>query len=69
MEEVLKAFPCCLIVLPAEGSRVHRRSHLPQALESGGQPENLLDFGFTPRITLREGLRRFAQWYKEYYKA
>ena len=25
------------------------------------------DFGFTPRITLREGLRRFAQWYKEYY--
>lgn len=27
------------------------------------------DFGFTPRIPLREGLRRFAQWYKEYYKA
>ena len=26
------------------------------------------DFGFTPRITLREGLRKFAQWYKEYYK-
>ena len=25
------------------------------------------DFGFTPKITLREGLRRFAQWYKEYY--
>ena len=25
------------------------------------------DFGFTPRITLREGLRHFAQWYKEYY--
>ena len=25
------------------------------------------DFGFTPRITLREGLRRFAQWYKAYY--
>ena len=25
------------------------------------------DFGFTPRITLREGLRKFAQWYKEYY--
>ena len=24
------------------------------------------DFGFTPRITLREGLRRFAEWYKEY---
>jgi len=25
------------------------------------------DFGFTPRITLREGLRKFAAWYKEYY--
>ena len=27
------------------------------------------DFGFTPKITLREGLRRFAEWYKQYYKA
>ena len=27
------------------------------------------DFGFTPRITLREGLRRFAEWYKRYYSA
>ena len=26
------------------------------------------DFGLTPRITLREGLRKFAEWYKEYYK-
>ena len=25
------------------------------------------DFGFTPKITLREGLRKFARWYKEYY--
>ena len=25
------------------------------------------DFGFTPKITLREGLRAFAQWYKSYY--
>ena len=25
------------------------------------------DFGFTPKITLREGLREFARWYKEYY--
>ena len=25
------------------------------------------DFGFTPKIPLREGLRRFAEWYKEYY--
>ena len=27
------------------------------------------DFGFTPKITLREGLRKFAEWYKEYYRS
>ena len=26
------------------------------------------DYGFTPKIPLREGLRHFAEWYKEYYK-
>ena len=26
------------------------------------------DFGFKPSISLREGLRAFAQWYKEFYK-
>lgn len=26
------------------------------------------DFGFTPKITLQEGLRKFAEWYREYYK-
>ena len=25
------------------------------------------DYGFTPRIGIREGLRLFAQWYKSYY--
>ena len=25
------------------------------------------DFGFTPKIGIREGLRRFAEWHKEYY--
>ena len=25
------------------------------------------DFGFTPKITLREGLRKFAEWYSNYY--
>ncbi len=25
------------------------------------------DFGFKPTTTLREGLRRFAEWYKEFY--
>ena len=26
------------------------------------------DFGFVPKIPLREGLRRFAEWYKEFYR-
>ena len=26
------------------------------------------DYGFTPRIPIREGLRRFAEWYRAYYK-
>lgn len=26
------------------------------------------DYGFTPQIGIREGLRNFAEWYKEYYK-
>ena len=25
------------------------------------------DFGFRPSTSLREGLRRFAEWYKEFY--
>ena len=25
------------------------------------------DYGFTPKIGIREGLRRFAEWYKAYY--
>ena len=27
------------------------------------------DYGFKPAIGIREGLRAFAEWYKEYYKA
>lgn len=27
------------------------------------------DYGFTPKIGIREGLRSFAEWYKEYYGA
>lgn len=26
------------------------------------------DFGFTPRVPLRDGLRKFVEWYKDYYK-
>lgn len=27
------------------------------------------DFGFTPKIGIREGLRKFAEWYHEFYQA
>ena len=27
------------------------------------------DYGFTPKIDIKEGLRAFAKWYKDYYKA
>ncbi len=27
------------------------------------------DYGFTPQIGIREGLRNFAKWYKEYYQS
>ena len=26
------------------------------------------DFGFRPDTSLREGLRKFVEWYKEFYK-
>lgn len=26
------------------------------------------DFGFKPRTSLREGLHKFAEWYKEFYR-
>lgn len=26
------------------------------------------DYGFTPKVNIREGLRAFAEWYREYYK-
>ena len=27
-----------------------------------------IDYGFKPNTTLREGLRKFSEWYKEYYR-
>lgn len=26
------------------------------------------DYGFTPKIGIREGLRKFCEWYAEYYQ-
>lgn len=27
------------------------------------------DYSITPKVNIRDGLRRFAEWYKEYFKA
>ena len=66
-EELLRAG-----VLPADYDFEAHRELVP--MQPGDVPVTYADasalerdFGFTPRIPLREGLRRFAQWYKEYY--
>ena len=28
-----------------------------------------MDYGFTPRVSIREGLRQFAEWYNDYFIA
>ena len=60
-------------VLPADYDFVAHKELVP--MQPGDVPTTYADatalerdFGFTPKITLREGLRKFAQWYKEYYK-
>ena len=52
------------------GNPIHRAEALPR----GDVPTTYADatalerdYGFTPKITLREGLRHFAEWYKQYY--
>ena len=59
-------------VLPADYDFEARKQLVP--MQAGDVPTTYADatalerdFGFTPKITLREGLRKFAEWYKEYY--
>ena len=33
-----------------------------------GASEPARDYGRTPKITYKEGQRKFAEWYKEYYQ-
>ena len=53
-------------VLPADNEFKAHKQLIP--MQSGGVPTTYADaaferdFGFTPTITLREGLRKFAQW-------
>lgn len=66
-EELLRAG-----VLPADYDFESHKQLVP--MQPGDVPTTYADasalerdFGFTPKITLREGLRKFAEWYKEYY--
>lgn len=60
-------------VLPTDyGFEAHREL---VGMQSGDVPVTYADsialerdYGFTPKIGIREGLRTFAEWYKEYYK-
>ena len=58
-------------VLPADFDFEAHKELVP--MQSGDVPTTYADvsalerdFGFTPKITLRDGLRKFAEWYKEY---
>ncbi len=60
-------------VLPADFDLEGRKKLVP--MQPGDVPVTFADtsalerdFGFKPSTTLREGLRRFARWYKEFYK-
>ena len=59
-------------VLPADYDFDARKQLVP--MQPGDMPVTYADrtalerdFGFTPKITLREGLRKYVEWYKEYY--
>ena len=61
-------------VLPADYDFAAHRELVP--MQPGDVPVTFADstgletdYGFRPAIGIREGLRRFAEWYKEYYKA
>ena len=60
-------------VLPKDYDFVAHQQLVP--MQPGDVPTTYADatalervFGFVPKITLREGLRKFAMWYVEYYK-
>lgn len=60
-------------VLPADYDFESHKDLVP--MQPGDVPITYADtvplereFGFKPRTSLRDGLRRFAEWYKEYYK-
>ena len=59
-------------VLPEDYDFEAHQEHVP--MQAGDVPITYADttpleqdFGFKPSTPLREGLRKFAEWYKKYY--
>lgn len=71
--DILQQELICAGVLPAEYNFEAHKELVP--MQPGDVPVTYADvsalerdFGFKPSTSLREGLQRFAQWYKEFYK-
>ena len=70
--QILQEELVCAGVLPKDYDFEAHKQLVP--MQAGDVPTTYADtstlerdFGFVPMITLREGLRSFAQWYKTYY--
>lgn len=70
--QILQEELVCAGVLPKDYDFEAHKQLVP--MQAGDVPTTYADtstlerdFGFVPKITLREGLRSFAQWYKTYY--
>lgn len=71
--EILKEELICAEVLPGDYDLDAHKELVP--MQPGDVPVTYADtsalerdFGFKPNTSLRDGLRKFAQWYKEFYK-
>lgn len=70
--QILQEELICAGVLPADYDFESHKELVP--MQPGDVPVTYADttplehdFGFKPNTTLREGLRKFAKWYKEFY--
>lgn len=71
--DILQQELICAEVLPADYDFDAHKKLVP--MQQGDVPVTFADtsalerdFGFKPATSLRDGLRKFAQWYKEFYK-
>ena len=71
--DVLQQELICAKVLPEDYDFAAHKELVP--MQAGDVPVTYADtsaferdFGFKPNTSLRKGLRRFAEWYKEFYK-